>query len=197
LSDTTATADEEEFTAQFERECAFRICCTTVETPPRIWYIDSGASSHMTCVREHFTNLKDPEVKMEISLGDDNIVRVVGRGTVTFQRDTMPPISFRDVLYVLGLKKNLISVSTLQDKGLEVSFRGTKVLIHPKGSRLTSGKVIGVRDGKLYRLFFHPLHALGASSNDNSQLCELWHRRMVHLHHGALGRMREVVTGEP
>jgi hypothetical protein len=67
----------------------------------------------MTGVRENFTNLKDPEVKMEISLEDDTIVRVVGCGTMTFQRDTMPPISFRDVLYVLGLKKNLILVSTL------------------------------------------------------------------------------------
>jgi hypothetical protein len=91
---------------------------------------------------------------MEISLGDDSIVRVVGHGTVTFQRESMPPISFRDVLYIPGLKKNLISVSTLQDRGLEVSFRGTEVLIHPKGSRLTSGQVIGVRDGELYRLSF-------------------------------------------
>jgi hypothetical protein len=169
---TTATTYEE-FTTQFERECAFLICCTTIETTPSIWYIDSGASSHMTGVREHFTDLRDPEVKMEIALGDDTIVRVAGRGTMTFQRDTMPPISFRDVLYVPGLKKNLISVSTLQDRGLEVSFRGTKVLIHPKGSRLTSGKVIGVRDGKLYRLLFQPLHALATSRNNSSQLCEL------------------------
>jgi hypothetical protein len=108
----------------------------------------------------------------------------------------MPPISFKDVLYVLGLKKNLISVSTLQDKGLEVSFRGTKVLIHLKGSCLTLGQVIGVRDGKIYRLLFQPLHAL-ATSSDNSQLCELWHRRMAHLHHGALGGLREVVTRVP
>ena len=62
---------------------------------------------------------------MDISLGDDTIVRFVGRGTVTFQRESLPPILFRDVLYIHGLKKNLISVSTLQDRGLEVSFKGT------------------------------------------------------------------------
>jgi hypothetical protein len=34
---TTATADEE-FTAQFERECAFLICCASVvTTPSSIW----------------------------------------------------------------------------------------------------------------------------------------------------------------
>jgi hypothetical protein len=121
----------------------------------------------MTGVREHFIDLRDPKVKREIVLGDDTIVKVVGHGTVTFQRDTMPPISFRDVLYVPGLKKNLISASTLQNRGLEVYFRGTEVLIHPKGSRLTSGQVIGVRDRKLYILLFQPHHALAASSDSN------------------------------
>jgi hypothetical protein len=36
-----------------------------------------------------------------------------------------------------------------------------------------------------------------ASSDSSEQLCELWHRRMAHLHHGALGGLREVVTEVP
>jgi hypothetical protein len=54
-----------------------------------------------------------------------------------------------------------------------------------------------VREGDLYRLLFQPLHALVASSDNSGQLCELWHRRMGHLHHGALGGLREIVTGVP
>jgi hypothetical protein len=46
----------------------------------------------MTGVREHLTDLRDTEVRMEIALGDDTLVKVVGRGIVTFQRDDMPPI---------------------------------------------------------------------------------------------------------
>jgi hypothetical protein len=81
---TTTTMDETEFQAQFERECAFLICCTSVETTPSIWYINIGASSHMIGFREHFTDLRDTDVRMEISLDNDSIVRVAGRGIVTF-----------------------------------------------------------------------------------------------------------------
>jgi hypothetical protein len=64
---TAATAEEAEFQTQFERECAFLICCTSVETAPSIWYINSRDSSHMTGVREHLTDLRDIEVGMEIA----------------------------------------------------------------------------------------------------------------------------------
>jgi hypothetical protein len=87
----------------------------------------------MTGVREHFSDLRGTEVRIDISLGDDRVV------TVAFRRKNLPPISFTDVLFVLGMKKNLISVSTLQDRGLEDTFRGTEVLIHPRGSSLDSG----------------------------------------------------------
>jgi hypothetical protein len=165
---TAATTEEEEFASQFERECSLIVCCSTVESPSNVWYIDSGASSHMSGVREHFTDLRDPEIRLEIVLGDNTIVRAAGRGTVSFQRELMSPLVFRDVLYVPGLKKNLISVSSIQDRGFEVSFRGTEVLIHPKGSSVTSGRVIGTREGNLYRLLFQPLYALASSKQQQS-----------------------------
>ena len=36
-----------------------------------------------------------------------------------------------------------------------------------------------------------------SSGSSESHLCELWHRRMAHLHHGALRVLREIVTGVP
>jgi hypothetical protein len=194
---TTAITEETDFQTQFQKECVFHACCSSIEFSPHIWYIDSGASSHMTGVREHFSDLRGVEVRIDISLGDNRVVTVAGIGTVSFRRENFPPISFTDVLFVPGMKKNLILVSTLQDRGLEVSFRGTEVLIYPRGSSIDSEQVIGVREGDLYRLLFQPLLALVASSDSSGQLCELWHRRMAHLHHGALGGLGEVVTGVP
>jgi hypothetical protein len=57
------------------------------------------------------------------------------------------------------------------------------VYIRPKGSKVTKAKVIGIRKGNLYRLHFEPTRALVSASTD---LGEIWHRRMVHFHHGAV-----------
>jgi transposase InsO family protein len=100
----------------------------------------------------------------------------------------------REVLYVSGLKKNLVSVSAIEASGYEVLFRDGQVLLFPKGSSINSTKVIGTRHEKLYKLMFQPTRALFHSTN-SSDLCELWHMRMAHLHHGDLRVLREIVTG--
>ena len=55
---------------------------------------------------------------MEVVLGVDSVVIAVGRGTITFWRESMSPMVLRDVLYVPGLKKNLVSVSVIKDQSL-------------------------------------------------------------------------------
>ena len=79
------------------------------------WYIDSGASSHMIGAHGMFSKLSQTEIDVEVVLGDDSAVRAVGRGTITFQRESMSPMVLRDVLYAPGLKKNLVSVSMIED----------------------------------------------------------------------------------
>ena len=51
-----------------------------------------------------------------------------------------------NVLYVPGLKKNLLSIFTLEDKGYRVAFVDGKVLTWPKESSIDSARVIGIRD---------------------------------------------------
>ena len=102
----------------------------------------------MSGVREVFSEITERDIDVEVELGDDRVVRVVGKGTVAFQREFRPLQMFRDVYYVPGLKRNLISVSTIEDRGLEVLFRGGCVYILPKGASFASAKVIGTRIGK-------------------------------------------------
>ena len=48
------------------------------------WYIDSGASSHMTGAREMFFELSLEEIDVEVVLGHDTVVRVAGRESIIF-----------------------------------------------------------------------------------------------------------------
>ena len=66
-------------------------------------------------------------------MGDDQIVRAVGVGTISFQRESLPSLTVLEVLYVPGLKKNLISVSTIEDNGYEVTFKGGQMIMYPMG----------------------------------------------------------------
>ena len=89
-------------------------------------------------------------------MGDESVVSAVGRGTITFQRESMSPMGLQDVLYVPGLKKNLVSVSMIEDQGLGVSFIDGHVHMFPKTAGPSASVAIGARCGKLYRLLFQP-----------------------------------------
>lgn len=53
-----------------------------------------------------------------------------------------------------------------------------------------------MRQGRMYRLVFEAGGALACSSSSRD-LCELWHRRLGHLHHGALLQASDFTTGIP
>ena len=159
-----ASAEVDEFASQFDREFSFMASTSTSVAPSsRIRYVDSGASRHMTGAKDQFTQFSDRRINLEVELGDESIVRAVGVGTVSFQRESLPPLVVLKVLYVPGLRKNLIFVSTIEDKGYEVTFRGGQVIMYPKGSLVESGKVIGERHGRLYTFSFQPVGALVSS----------------------------------
>jgi len=79
------------------------------------WYIDSGATRHMTGKLEWFKELWEAKGQMTITLGDDIVLRVEGIGNVPFMTSNGKKGTYiRDVLYVSGLKANLISVAQVE-----------------------------------------------------------------------------------
>jgi hypothetical protein len=102
----------------------------------------------MTWVLEHLTDLTQIG-DLEVVLGDDRVVKAIGSGTVSFHREYLPPMLLREVLYVPGLKKNLVSVSFIEERGYQMLFHDGQVLLFPKGSSITSAKVIGARHEKM------------------------------------------------
>jgi hypothetical protein len=49
-----------------------------------VWYLDSGASFHMTGDTELFSDLEEKDPKMHIEMGDNGRYSATGIGTITF-----------------------------------------------------------------------------------------------------------------
>ena len=54
-------------------------------------------------------------------------------------------MKMKDVLYVLGLKKNLLSISSLDKKGFRVAFVDGKVLMWTKGKTINDAVEIELK----------------------------------------------------
>ena len=52
-------------------------------------------------------------------------------------------MKMKDVLFVLGLKKNLLSIFALDAKGMRVAFVDGQILMWPKGNTIDDVVVIG------------------------------------------------------
>jgi hypothetical protein len=115
-----------------------------VPTNDDTWLIDSGASRHMTDFIYHLTNLVEKETNIHVVLGDDARYKVKWVGTSTFQLDSHMYIQLSEVLYVPGMKRNLVSISSLEEKGYKVTFFEGRALAWHKDSHINSTKVIGV-----------------------------------------------------
>ena len=92
------------------------------------------------------------------------------------------------------MKRNLVSISALEDKGYRVTFVDGNVLAWHNNFSMNTTKVIGVREESLSRLSSLPAQAL---VHDSININELWHRKLAHLNYQALPTFRNVVTGLP
>jgi hypothetical protein len=84
------------------------------------WYLDTGASNHMTGRSDKFTEL-DRSVKGRVRFGDGSAVEIVGRGSVLLQCHTGEHRILTNVYYIPRLKNNIISLGQLDENGCKYS----------------------------------------------------------------------------
>jgi hypothetical protein len=129
-----------------------------------------------------------------VELGDKSTYPVEGFGQASVKLESGNHVHLSNVLYVPGLEKNLVSISCLEDKGNRIAFMDGKVLSWHKNSSIEDARVIGSREGNLYRLLEQNEEAL---VHDEVNPNELWHRRYAHINYQALPFLRKMVEGIP
>ena len=76
----------------------------------------------MTRFKESFVKLSEHESPHKVKLGDDYQYPIKGSGESSYKLDSGKSMKMKDVLFVPGLKKNLLSISALDAKGMRVAL---------------------------------------------------------------------------
>jgi hypothetical protein len=91
--------------------------CTHAECD--VWLIESGASYHMTPHREWLCEYEKYDGG-DVFLGDDSTTKIMGRGRVKLLLKYGRIITLPGVLHIPKLARNLISISNLDDAGVDI-----------------------------------------------------------------------------
>jgi hypothetical protein len=95
-----------------------------------LWFVDSGASRHMTGMRSVFLSLIEIDSDCNVNCGADSQLAVKGVGSVSFQLELGGFLEVAEVLYIPELTVNLLSMSALDESRFGVVFFGGHVFLY-------------------------------------------------------------------
>ena len=180
----------------FSPEFAFKVCEDSVGDDD--WWIDSGASNHMSPNESDFLNYTEFEEPVKVNLADKSHLLALGSGDVGIQlydiNNRTVDVKLKNTLYIPTIQNKLFSVSSAVEIDGAVKFDKDGVTWEKDG---ISTK-IGQKHGKLFKL-----NSQSRSSDHSCYLSKakdsvsLWHQRFGHLNESDLKMLnnKEMVTG--
>jgi hypothetical protein len=131
-SEVSTSAEVVEFTQRFE-EFSLMVGLVGSGCPVfediESWFVDCGASQHMTGLRSIFLDLTEIDLDCNVNCGAGPQYAVKGVGRMRFQLESGGLLEFGEVLYVPELTVHLLSVSALDESGFGVVFNSGRVFV--------------------------------------------------------------------
>ncbi|XP_020243636.1 uncharacterized protein LOC109821889 [Asparagus officinalis] len=154
-----------------------------------VWYLDNGASNHMTGQRSMFKHL-DESIHGKVKFGDGSTVQIKGKGSILFLCKNGEQRLLREVYFIPSLCNNIISLGQLSKDGSRTVMCGSFLCIYDRNGRL----LIKVKrsPNRLYKVLLETCEpvCLTASMEDPAWL---WHARLGHVSFQALKMMGDRV----
>lgn len=187
-ADETATPARASAFVHIHEECGVSSHETLLAaSSSREWILDSGATRHMTPIKEGLLNFQPMQGK--IYLGDDTSLPIRGVGSLPLASVDSGGTHNIEVLYVPKLHYHLLSVFELCKAGFSVEFDDNRLTVKHKDSKAVS--LEGAPHNGIYRVSI-PSTALVSSTSSS-----LWHARYGHLNNEYLRKATKLVDGLP
>lgn len=150
--------------------------CTLGKYEENGWYIDSGASAHMSKMRNNVSEVCESSSN-SVTVANSAALKIEGQGSVRLYTNTTD-INIEKVLIVPEICANLLSVSAMVKKGLRLTFNSSGCRIDKEHS----GELVATASEQngLYRLnASNTPSETSFVAQENSTM--LWHRRLGHI----------------
>jgi hypothetical protein len=123
------------------------------------WYLDSGATCHMTGERHAFQEFTTRDLGFVRCKVHPSLVAVQVVGTVSLRIGSGRTLKVQRVLYVPCMRVSVLSISTLEDQCYGVSFVCRGVYICSlRGQEPGPPVMIGISEDSLYRIWGQPIY---------------------------------------
>ncbi|XP_074347159.1 uncharacterized protein LOC141685989 [Apium graveolens] len=121
-----------------------------------VWYLDNGASNHMTGERSKFKELGE-QVTGKVRFGDGSTVDIKGKGSVLFKCKNGEEKLFHEVYFIPTLCNNILSLGQLSEEGNRVVMHGDFPWMYDKEKKL----LMKVRrsGNRLYKILIESVEA--------------------------------------
>ncbi|GKA24337.1 retrovirus-related pol polyprotein from transposon TNT 1-94 [Tanacetum coccineum] len=147
------------------------------------WIMDSGCSYHITPRLDILFDFLECDGD-SVQLGDNRECKIRGIGKVRIQLKDGSSFVLQNVRYIPELKRNLISLGTLEKERYTVKMQSGKVKVI-NGSRVVLSGIR--RDNCVYSLDGHAMAGeLNASVEEKDSLAQVWHKRLGHISEAGL-----------
>ncbi|KAM1067643.1 hypothetical protein ACFX2B_022674 [Malus domestica] len=110
----------------------FYACHSSIMQDRSVWFVDSACSNHMTSQEFALINL-DRSVTCKVKMGTSDLVQATGKGTLVVETQCGKRY-INEVLLVLGLDENLLSVGQMMEHGYYVLYGGNMAVIFDDSS---------------------------------------------------------------
>ncbi|KAL0429361.1 UNVERIFIED_CONTAM: Retrovirus-related Pol polyprotein from transposon TNT 1-94 [Sesamum radiatum] len=139
------------------------------------WYLDNGASNHMTGDKSKFVHI-DTKVTGDVRFGDDTKVEIEGKGTVILATKNGDHKLLHDVYYIPKMKNNILSIGQLMENGHKVKMEDKYLWLRDHNDRLVAK--VTMTSNRMFKLNVKTAEAkcLQACINDSSWI---WHMRSL------------------
>ncbi|XP_019087687.1 PREDICTED: uncharacterized protein LOC109127454 [Camelina sativa] len=142
-----------------------------------VWYLDNGASNHMSGNRDFFVNL-DETIQGMVRFGDDLRIKIQGKGYVCFVFANRDKKVLSNVYYIPNLRSNIISLGQATEVGCEVQMKESRLRIYERmgGLLIETGR----SRNRLYKVVLEVDNLKCLQLASSTELTK-WHARLGHI----------------